>query len=157
MVLNDENLYRRKSSLIPTENALPGSQNADLPLKTSCFVHQFLEKQQKSREVHPSAFIKSNENQKLDKGKNGSENEVHSRLLTKRQLTDMALGVRELSKQLGSVRLKMRVKTVFLLVKAHDESLLGFSRELVDWLLSTDRDTAYVVCAIHNVYTMLGH
>lgn len=139
---------------MPTENTLPESRNTK-GQKTSCFVHQFLEKQQKSRKSNPSALIGIDENQKLDKGLRGNEKEVHSRLLTKRQLTDMALGVRELSKQLGSLRLKLKVKTVFVLVKAHDESLLGFSRELVDWLLSTDRDTAYIVCAIHRTYGIL--
>ncbi len=37
---------------------------------------------------------------------------VHSRLLTKRQLSDMAWGVRELSRRLGTMRLKFRVKTI---------------------------------------------
>ncbi len=55
------------------------------------------------------------------------------------------MGVRELSKNLGSVRLRLKVKTVFLLVKAHDETLITYSRELVDWLLSKDRDTPYTV------------
>ena len=57
----------------------------------------------------------------------------------------MAWGVRELSKKLGSVRLKLRVKTVFLLTKAHDEGLIGYTREVVEWLLSRDRETPYIV------------
>lgn len=69
----------------------------------------------------------------------------------------MAMGVRELSRQLVSVRLKLNVKTVFLLVKAHDESLLEVSRELVDWLLSTDRDTQYTVFACHALGKTLKH
>lgn len=66
-------------------------------------------------------------------------------MLTKRQLADMAYGVRELSKRLGSVRLRLKVKTVFLLTKAHDESLIGYTREMVEWLLSKERDTPYIV------------
>lgn len=62
----------------------------------------------------------------------------------------MALGVRELSKRLGSVRLKLKVKTVFLLTKAHDEGLIGYSREVVEWLLSKDRATPYIVCVYGN-------
>ena len=58
----------------------------------------------------------------------------------------MAWGVRELSKRLGSVRLKLRVKTVFLLTKAHDEDLIGYTKEVVEWLLSRDRETPYIVC-----------
>ena len=66
-------------------------------------------------------------------------------MLTKRQLADMAYGVRELSKKLGSVRLRLKVKTVFLLTKAHDELLIGYTSEMVEWLLSKDRDTLYIV------------
>ena len=70
---------------------------------------------------------------------------VHSRLLTKRQLSDMAWGVRELSKRLGSIRLKLKVKTVFLLTKAYDETLIGNTREVARWLLSPDRQVRYTV------------
>ena len=70
---------------------------------------------------------------------------THSRLLTKGQLSDMALGVRELSKKLGSVRLKLKVKTVFLLTKAHDENLIWYTRGVAEWLLSKERETSYVV------------
>lgn len=101
----------------------------------SCFVHQHLKDRQ----------ALSADQWNLDKGSRGHGDGLHSRLLTKTQLADMTLGVRELSKQLGSVRLKLKVKTIFLLVKAHDESLVALSRELVDWLLSTDRGTPYVV------------
>ena len=66
-------------------------------------------------------------------------------MLTKRQLADMAYGVRELSKKLGSVRLRLKVKTVFLLTKAHDESLVGHTRDMVEWLLSKERETPYIV------------
>ena len=59
----------------------------------------------------------------------------------------MAWGVRELSKRLGSVQLKLKVKTVFLLTKAHDEGLIGYTSEVVEWLLSKDRSTPYIVYA----------
>ncbi|TVY80689.1 putative kinase [Lachnellula suecica] len=72
-------------------------------------------------------------------------NAVHSRLLTKKQLSDMAWGVRELSKRLGSIRLKLKVKTVFLLTKAYDEELIGNTREVAQWLLSPDRQVRYTV------------
>ncbi|KAL8743710.1 MAG: hypothetical protein Q9190_003957 [Brigantiaea leucoxantha] len=73
----------------------------------------------------------------------------------------MALGVRELSKKLGSIKLKLNVRNVFILTKAHDETLIGYesaidcnrsilkaysyTRELVQWLLSKERDTQYTV------------
>lgn len=76
----------------------------------------------------------------------GTETPTHSRLLTKKQLSDMAWGVRELSKTLGGIRLKLRVKTVFLLTKAHDETLIEYTREVAAWLLSKERDVPYIVC-----------
>lgn len=81
----------------------------------------------------------------------GDPDAVHSRLLTKKQLSDMAWGVRELSKRLGSIRLKLRVKTVFLLTKAHDENLIGNTREVAKWLLSPEREVKYNVWVEENL------
>jgi NAD+ kinase len=41
--------------------------------------------------------------------------------------------------------LKLKVKTVFLLIKAHDEELIGKARDVTEWLLSKDGDTPYIV------------
>ena len=46
------------------------------------------------------------------------------------------------------MRLRLKVKTVFLLTKAHDESLIGYTREMVEWLLSKQRDTPYIVYSL---------
>jgi NAD+ kinase len=81
----------------------------------------------------------------------GEVDAVHSRLLTKKQLSDMAWGVRELSKRLGSIRLKLKVKTVFLLTKAHDETLIGNTREVAQWLLSPEREVRYTVYVEENL------
>lgn len=70
---------------------------------------------------------------------------LHSRLLTKKQLSEMAWGVRELSRRLGSMRLKFKVKTIFLLTKIYDEDLIPKTRELTRWLLHKDRDVRYTV------------
>lgn len=70
---------------------------------------------------------------------------VHSRLLTKKQLTDMAWGVRELSRRLGMVRLKFRAERIFLLTKVYDEDLIPKTRALAKWLLSKERDARYTV------------
>lgn len=118
------------------------SGDRDQKQSTTCFVHQLLEKQRKRPAANPSTFI---EDRNLDKGTKSPREETHSRLLTKRQLADMAMEVRELSKNLTSVRLRLRVKTVFVLVKAHDESLISYTKVLVDWLLSDERDTPYIV------------
>ncbi|KAK1754651.1 NAD(+) kinase [Echria macrotheca] len=76
--------------------------------------------------------------------KNGAAE--HSRLLTKKQLGEMAWGVRELSRRLGSIRLRFRVRTIFLLVKIFDPDMVGKARELVAWLLDeAARATRYTV------------
>ncbi|KAK4038792.1 ATP-NAD kinase-like domain-containing protein [Parachaetomium inaequale] len=69
----------------------------------------------------------------------------NSRLLTKKQLSEMAWGVRELSRRLGSMRLKFRVKTIFLLTKIYDTELIAKTRELCRWLLDRERDVRYTV------------
>ena len=63
----------------------------------------------------------------------------------------MAWGVRELSKRLGSIRLKLKVKTVFLLAKAHDETLIRNTREVARWLLSPERKVRYNVWVEDNL------
>lgn len=73
------------------------------------------------------------------------QEEVRSRMLSKRQLSDMAWGVRELSRRLSSMRIRVRVKTIFLLAKIYDQELVPKTRELARWLLDADRETAYVV------------
>ncbi|KAI1214612.1 ATP-NAD kinase [Annulohypoxylon truncatum] len=70
---------------------------------------------------------------------------LNSRLLTKKQLTDMAWGVRELSRRLGSIRLKFKVRSVFLLTKAYDRELIPKTRLVAKWLLSKARDVRYIV------------
>ncbi|KAH8891336.1 ATP-NAD kinase [Thozetella sp. PMI_491] len=77
--------------------------------------------------------------------------ELHSRLLTKKQLSEMAWGVRELSRRLGSMRLKFRVKTVFVLTKIYDQELLPKTRELCRWLLDKERDVRYTVYIERNL------
>jgi NAD+ kinase len=70
---------------------------------------------------------------------------LHSRLLTKKQLSEMAWGVRELSRRLGSMRLKFRVKNIFLLTKIYDQDLIPKARALTRWLLDKERDVRYTV------------
>jgi NAD+ kinase len=69
----------------------------------------------------------------------------NSRLLTKKQLSEMAWGVRELSRRLGSMRLKFRVKSIFLLTKMMDAEPITHTRELCRWLLDKEREVRYTV------------
>ncbi|CAF9915948.1 MAG: hypothetical protein ALECFALPRED_010393 [Alectoria fallacina] len=146
VVFDAGNAHRRRSSLVTTPNLGDRSGSAERRENTACFVHHLLEKQRRSRKLNSNSLQNINENTKADKTvTTRNESATQSRMLTKRQLADMAYGVRELSKRLGSVRLRLRVKTVFLLTKAHDESLIGYTREMVEWLLSKQRDTMYIV------------
>ncbi|KAI3392650.1 hypothetical protein diail_5331 [Diaporthe ilicicola] len=81
----------------------------------------------------------------VDKSHAEAEHELHSRLLTKKQLSEMAWGVRELSRRLGSMRLKFRVRNIFILTKVYDRDLIPKARELTRWLLDKERDVRYTV------------
>lgn len=70
---------------------------------------------------------------------------THSRQLTKKQLSDMALSVRNLAKKLGTLKVRLKIKSVFLLTKAHDRTLIAKTREVAKWLLSKERDVPYLV------------
>lgn len=116
---------------------------------TACFVHHVLDKErnaQRAGDVVDNGLSKVVEHAKKplrDSDDHGDR--VHSRLLTKTQLSDMAWGVRELSRKLSSIRLKLHVKGVFLLTKAHDEELIGYTRRMAEWLLAREESTPYIV------------
>lgn len=55
------------------------------------------------------------------------------------RLTQTANGVREVSKQLQRKPLKRAVRTIMIVTKARDNSLVHLTRELAEWLLSTPR------------------
>jgi len=114
----------------------------------SCFLHQFLERQRKSGSNKITSKTDGGVDEQVDLAPSGRDG-VHSRLLTKRQLLAMASEIRDLSKRLGKLRLKLHVKTVFLLTKAHDETLIDKTRDVAEWLLSKDRDTPYIVYFLH--------
>ncbi|KAH7251724.1 ATP-NAD kinase-like domain-containing protein [Fusarium tricinctum] len=73
------------------------------------------------------------------------QDDVRSRLLTKQQLSDMAWGVRELSRRLSSMRIRFKVKSIFILTKIYDQDLIPKTRELVKWLLQHSHEVAYTV------------
>lgn len=132
MTFTAEEIRRRKSSLAAAE--------AEVPIKrTQCYVHKFLEGQQEE-DFAPNQDGKLAE-RKLDELTPGNGTETpqhqprHSRVLTKRQLAEMIYGIRELAKKVGHVHTKMEVRNIFILVKAHDETLIVHTRELTEWLL----------------------
>lgn len=59
----------------------------------------------------------------------------YSRALTKKQLAEMAFSVRDLSKYLGTLRIKMRVKKIIVVAKIWDKDTISKTAEFVDWML----------------------
>lgn len=138
VVLDQDAVYRRKSSLVASD--YPTRPKSPHKL-TSCYVHQLLEKHRISDGTHTPSIEGVNAQRKLDKDPLGSGEARHteSRLLTKKQLSEMALGIRELSKKLGHLQIKLRVKNIFVLTKAHDHTLIQYTRELAKWLLEKNQ------------------
>ncbi|KAL8908952.1 MAG: hypothetical protein Q9207_000528 [Kuettlingeria erythrocarpa] len=143
VMFDEDSAKRRKSSLVSSENPKLAEQAARKKAATSCFVHQLLENTKQSRIGQPALSYSDDYNS--DKASEPRDQNIHSRLLTKRQLSEMAIGVRELSKKLGSIRLKLKVRTIFLLTKAHDSDLIELTRNIAEWLLAKQRDTEYTV------------
>jgi NAD+ kinase len=117
---------------------------------TDCIVHTLLEKHDGERmEDHASSYEGLAQEKRVDKDPHSHAEETqHSRLMTKKQISDMAFGIRELSKKLAQIRLKLHVRNIFILGKAHDETLIKHSRETTDWLLTkSEKYKVYVQCA----------
>ncbi|KAF8588700.1 ATP-NAD kinase [Ramaria rubella] len=56
-----------------------------------------------------------------------------------RQLAETAVGVREMSKQLGRARVKANIQSVMIITKARDNRLIKLTRELALYLMVTPR------------------
>lgn len=126
--------YRRRASLATSNDhpIRPGSKRQ----RTSCFVHSLLEEKARTGSWSPNhASVASQKPADKDVAPEQAQAHTQSRLLTKKQLSDMAFGIRELSKKLGHVRLMLKVRNVFLLTKAHDQTLIAKTRSVAEWLL----------------------
>ncbi|KAF2251801.1 ATP-NAD kinase [Trematosphaeria pertusa] len=108
--------------------------------KTQCFVHTLLEKHDGVPfKDHNASYEGLAQERRMDKDPhNHADQSNHSRLLTKKQISDMAFGIRELSKKLAQIKILMHVRHIFILAKAHDETLIRHTRETTDWLLTKD-------------------
>ncbi|KAG0309099.1 hypothetical protein BGZ98_005211 [Dissophora globulifera] len=76
----------------------------------------------------------------------GSGSHGHRRIMTPTsRLAETAVGVREVSKKIGRARVKWETtKTVMIVTKPGDESLLKITRELALWMISSRGLTVYV-------------
>ncbi|KAF7720226.1 Uncharacterized protein PECH_003342 [Penicillium ucsense] len=169
VVFYPDSTHRRKSSLVTMEKPRVRPHLDQHDKTTACYVHSLIAGEWAAPTTHThenetQSVIRtlSDEESNVDSQSHGkddvvsvidSDNKVlkpvptivQSRHLTKRQLSDMAWNVRKLSKKLGSIKLKLTVKNVFIVSKAHDDSLVSLTRKVTRWLLSKDRDAPYNV------------
>ncbi|RAL14622.1 putative NAD+ kinase [Aspergillus homomorphus CBS 101889] len=156
VVLYPESSHRRKSSLVMADDPKTRPNLSFPDETTACFVHSLIagEWGDPTNRVKEVKGCTAKDNEALnDDASDDTENDMsvaekammQSRHLTKKQLSDMAWNVRKLSKKLDSVNLRLTVKTVFLVTKAGDQSVIGSTREVARWLLSKERDTPYIV------------
>lgn len=102
----------------------PGSGMTDgslkHPLQSPCFFHERFDDVINIDKV-------------LEEVKAASEYTSHHRLL------QTATGVREVARQLGRKPIKMHVKSVMIVTKARDNTLVTLTREVAHWLMKTPR------------------
>ncbi|KAG8760486.1 hypothetical protein FRC11_000332 [Ceratobasidium sp. 423] len=135
----DHNTPHLKSSPLP--KALQGA------LKSPCFVHSLLDKG-----VSLGDWLKQNQGQQQPQPMpsppvSGSSSEPdyeddedeYSSSLT-RQLAETAVGVREMSKQLGRARVHSKINNVLIITKARDNRLIKLTRELALMLMRKERE-----------------
>ncbi|KAK9359223.1 ATP-NAD kinase-like domain-containing protein [Lipomyces starkeyi] len=59
-------------------------------------------------------------------------------------LVQTATGVRELAKRIGQATININVRSVLIVTKARDNSLIGLTRQLAQWLMLTREVNVYV-------------
>ncbi|QRW25093.1 ATP-NAD kinase [Rhizoctonia solani] len=135
-----------KSSSLP----LPGPVGKAIQgaLKSPCFVHSLLDKgaslsdwlkqQPQPHLPHPmpSPPVSGSSS---EPDYDDEEEEEYSSSLT-RQLAETAVGVREMSKQLGRARVHSKINNVLIITKARDNRLSKLTRELALMLMTKERE-----------------
>lgn len=129
---------RRRASMQQSEEQ-PRPRPSAHRKTTSCFVHSLLSYRAQDGHWTPNEEAEVAHAKATDKVTDSQYDQIaphtQSRLLTKKQLSDMAFNIRELSKRLGHIRLLLKVRNVFLLTKVHDKKLIQFTRDVSKWLL----------------------
>ena len=158
MVFDSDSTKRRKSSIVLSEapklliDGTPDPRRTTKErTKSQCMVHKLVEKTSLGQQPKVESKLEQIDEVPSEKSTNGTDSlkdeirATHSRLLTKKQLSDMALSVRSLAKKLSSLKVKLKIRSVFLLTKAHDRTLIRKTRDVARWLLSKERDVPYIV------------
>jgi NAD+ kinase len=115
---------------------------------TDCFVHQLLEAHRRPSISSPKSFLHpaaiaehpnaADGRPAFDSALGRNHVSTQSRHLSKKQLSDMAFGVRELSKSLANIKLRLKVHNIFILGKVQDEAVVLHTRQLAKWLLKKE-------------------
>lgn len=139
VVFDQTESQRRRASMNTGGSARPPRPSRQRQ-RTSCFVHALLEEKSKTGHWTPSqeglvSDRPADKDTPTSHDRDAESKHTQSRLLSKKQLSDMAFGIRELSKKLGHIRLLLKIRNVFLLTKAHDRALIGKTRDIAEWLL----------------------
>ncbi|KAL2429714.1 NAD(+) kinase [Exophiala dermatitidis] len=155
VVFDSDSARRRKSSVVLSDHP-----EVEVPIrhrsqrtKSQCMVHKLVEKTTLGQQ--PQVESKLEQIDEADtapstarNGDKSSREELRateSRLLTKKQLSDMAMSVRSLAKKLSNLKVKLKIRSIFLLTKVYDKTLIVKTREVARWLLSKDRAVPYIV------------
>ncbi|KIX08506.1 uncharacterized protein Z518_03162 [Rhinocladiella mackenziei CBS 650.93] len=155
VVFDSDSVRRRKSSVVLSETPKvekPVRHHAPRT-KSQCLVHKMVENTSLGQQ--PQVESKLEQIDEVDRGMQSEANgdasgrdeirATQSRLLTKKQLSDMAMSVRSLAKRLRNLKVKLKIRAIFLLTKVYDKTLIAKTREVARWLLSKDRSVPYIV------------
>lgn len=143
VIFNQQNDKRRRASLREEdrERTSRPSRPQSTRKRTSCFVHAMLEERfragtrsHRQANVIPEDLYRPGDKPSTPTTPDGQQH-TQSRLLTKGELSNMAFGIRELSKKLSRVRLLLDVRQIHILTKAHDQKLIAHTRHVAEWLL----------------------
>ncbi|KAJ7072427.1 hypothetical protein C8F01DRAFT_1243464 [Mycena amicta] len=151
----------RDSTITPTSSApnaiVHRHQHAhrEQPMHSPCFVHSHLDKgvsltdwlrlRQNGMDELSSAGSRSSLSYSLSSSSSGTGSTIDSpdeddfsSSLTK-QLAETAVGVREMSKQLGRARVRSNIQNVLIITKARDNRLIRLTREIALYLMMKPR------------------
>ncbi|KAF7298278.1 NAD+ kinase [Mycena chlorophos] len=137
------------STKTPTTNPINRHHHGlrEQPMHSPCFVHSHLDKgvsltdwlrlRQNESESSRSSVLSSSSSATSSTIDSPDEDDFSSSLT--KQLADTAVGVREMSKQLGRARVRSNIQNVLIITKARDNRLIKLTRELALYLMLTPR------------------
>ncbi|KAL1665928.1 hypothetical protein GGF50DRAFT_99926 [Schizophyllum commune] len=155
-----QSMQQRDQTVVPASRARlsAGSPRVEPPLNSPCFVHSHLDTgntlaealRKHSRPFGDNANVGVAKSL-IDRGNgaaprlspdsldsNSDSDGEYSSSLTK-QLAETAVGVREMSKQLGRARIHSNIQNVLIITKARDNRLIKLTRDLALYLMLKPR------------------